>query len=322
MNFQDLVTVGDHKFYLDIAFKKAKKQADESRSSVKKVDRLHKARIIEQKKIESIRDAIDNSLSKIESSFPSMDSLPEFYKELCELHFSVKEVKKAIAAMRWASDKIRDLSKATLANIRKQEDIEKINGIRRAYYGRVSSVMKQINKQLLLLEETRRTMKGFPAIKEKLFTISIVGFPNVGKSTLITQLTFSDVPVNSYAFTTKRLLVGYARVRHEKIQFIDTPGTLARDDKMNYVERLADLAIKYVADTLVYVFDPTEQYPMLKQEKLLKNIKKFGKPVILYVSKTDIADPDIVEEIREKYPEILTNQEDLKNEIEKEFLKY
>ena len=164
-------------------------------------------------------------------------------------------------------------------------------------------------------------MKSFPSVKENLFTVAIVGFPNVGKSTLISALTDSNVEINSYSFTTKSLLIGYRKDGNEKIQFIDTPGTLDRDIKKNIIEKQAELAMKYVADLLVYVFDPIEYYSLEKQERLLKNVNKFGKETILYMSKTDIADPDIIDEITKKHPEILKNEDNLitaiKNNIKK-----
>ncbi|MFP4656319.1 MAG: hypothetical protein ACLFNK_01955, partial [Candidatus Woesearchaeota archaeon] len=70
---------------------------------------------------------------------------------------------------------------------------------------------------------------------------------------------------------------------------------------------------------MIYVFDPTEQYPLEKQERLLKKTKKeHNKDIMTYISKTDIADPIIVEEIKEKHPEAITDKDILFKKI-KEF---
>lgn len=314
MNFQNLVSVEDGRFYLDIAFKRAKKKASEKKLA-SKIDHLTKVKILERMKADIIKDTIEHAFKKIEESYPSIDELPEFYKELCSSHFNTEELKKSLGSLKWARDKITELTRLTHGNIRNASTTDRVSKITNTYYGRVSSVMKQINKHLELLESTRRTMKAFPAIKEKYFTVAIVGFPNVGKSTLLSKVTASKVDINSYAFTTRTLLVGYAMLKHQKIQFVDTPGTLNRENKQNFIEIQANLAMKYVANLLIYIFDPTETYSQDKQERLLKEVKKYHKPVLLYMSKTDIADDAIIEEMKEKHPDIFTDKERLMDTI-------
>jgi len=73
---------------------------------------------------------------------------------------------------------------------------------------------------------------------------------------------------------------------------------------MNYIEMQAYLALKYLADLVIYVFDPRLETPLDEQEKLLSKLKKTGKEILLYMSKTDIADRKIIEEIKDKYPDI------------------
>ena len=322
MNFQGLQFIEDANTYLDTAIKRAKKKSSELKSSLRLKDKVAKSKRVEQKKIVTIQGSLDKALSLIEESYPSFDSLPEFYKELTMLHFDIDEIRKSLGTIKWGRQKIREFTSDCERRIKSSRTISETEQHRRAYYGRISSIMKQLNKHFSFLERVRKTMKIFPAIKEKNFTICIVGFPNVGKSTLLSKLTDAKVEINSYAFTTRQLLVGYKTYRHHKLQFIDTPGTLARDDKKNIIEKQAELAIKYLADTLVYVFDPSENYPLEKQEKLLKNVKKYNKPLLLYLSKTDIADPDIIDEITQKHPNIMTDKILLLQKLGEEYDKY
>ncbi|MFW5852712.1 MAG: GTPase [Nanoarchaeota archaeon] len=308
MNFQDLYKIEDYKFYLDTAFGRARKKQI---AGLKRMDPLLKKKKQDEMKVVSVTENLATALLKIEKSFPSMESLPEFYKEMCRVSFDVDVAKKSIGAVRWAVERVKILSRETTKNIRYSQTEQKSSTYREAFYGRVSSVMKRINKELKFLEEIRKIMKAFPTVKEKYPTVAIVGFPNVGKSTLLSKITSSKVEINSYAFTTKKLLVGYRKSGNSKIQFIDTPGTLNRDEKKNNIEKQAELAIKYVADIIVYVFDPTETYTLENQERLLKNVKKKRKPTILYMSKTDVADQDIVREISKKHKDIILDKEEL-----------
>ena len=122
---------------------------------------------------------------------------------------------------------------------------------------------------------------------------------------MLSQLSKSKPEINEYAFTTKRINVGYyvgkVKGKEVKVQLLDTPGTLNRYDKMNYIEKQAFLAIKYCADVLVYVFDLTEPYSIEKQLKLYKALKKYRKPVIVYLSKVDILDRGKVDEFAKEH---------------------
>ena len=316
MNFQDLRKVEAYQFYLDVALRKASKKLDEKRDSLK-ASKLGKSKQLELMRVELVHEYLVDSLKKILVSFPTMDHLPMFYQQMIKNSIDFITLKQSLGALNWAKNKIKDMFKAYHARIRKTQDVRKVNEYRKEYIGRISSVMKQIKQPLLFLEESRRIMKAFPTIKTSIRTVSIVGFPNVGKTTLLFRLTGSKPEINYYPFTTKGINVSYIRDGKNKIQLLDTPGTLNRFEKMNAIEKQAFLAIKYVSDELVYVFDLTECYPLKDQIKLYKNLKLLKKPIIIYLSKTDILPKEKIEsfEIKEN---IVTNAHKLKKILLKE----
>ena len=132
-------------------------------------------------------------------------------------------------------------------------------------------------------------MKDFPTIKTGVTTACIFGFPNVGKSTLLSKLTTAKPEIKPYAFTTKQLNIGYLQEAHRRIQIIDTPGTLNRFEKMNAIEQQAYLALKFCAEIIIYVYDLTESSaPLADQKKLYQALRLLKKPVVIYLSKTDM----------------------------------
>ena len=162
-------------------------------------------------------------------------------------------------------------------------------------------------------------LSSSPAVIKQMPTVCIAGFPNVGKSTLLGKITTSKPEIKNYAFTTKTLNMGYMSAgKEDNVQVIDTPGTLAREDKMNNIEKQAYLAIKYQADLIVYVFDPTDTYPIEDQEALFELMKKYRKPIVVYLSKTDIATKQQIKRF-DKY-EPYTSQEKVAEEIHKRIL--
>ncbi len=297
MNFQDLAKVEKSQFYLDVAFKAGIKKAALLKSSIRiKSNKVEKARRIEHARIMTVKDKLVNSLYKIITRFPSMDSLPEFYVELIKCTLDFEKIKKSLGNINWAMKKTSELCAETFVKFNVAKSIAEITKARQTFSGRTSSVLKKINPDLAFLETARMEMKGFPSIKTSLMTVAITGFPNVGKSTLLKKITHANPKIGNYPFTTKNLNLGYAYVNDSKVQFIDTPGTLNRYNKMNAIEKKSFLVMKYVADLLIFIFDLTGEYPVERQTELFRKIQEFDKPIIIFVSKADLIDGEMLKE--------------------------
>src|SRR3989344_3928566 len=278
MNFQNLNKIESWQTYLDIAFKSASDGAEAMRTNKGEMlghDRLNKSKNIELRKIHIIRDILSKALSKIVQSFPQIGELPVFYQELMKITLEVGLLKQSLGGINWAEKRIYALTAEYEKKIVKCMEMTKVNGYRQEFYGRISSTIK-------------------PA--EDIKTVALFGFPNVGKSTILSKLTSAKPEIKAYAFTTKQINLGYRKSEShpgEKLQIIDTPGSLDRFEKMNLIEKQAYLALKYCTEKIIYVFDLTEaSAPIQDQEELFQRMKKEhkDKPVVVYLSKTDQLD--------------------------------
>ena len=83
---------------------------------------------------------------------------------------------------------------------------------------------------------------------------------------------------------------------------------------MNSIEKQAFLVMKIVAKKIIYIFDLTEPYPLKDQIVLYEKVKAFGKPVIIYLSKTDILDKEKVAAFSKKY-KVVSDAKALKKEL-------
>src|SRR3989338_71693 len=299
MNLGQLSKVEDAKGHLDIAFGRGRKRADEQRpkTSVKK-GILEKSRRIEKERVIAVSISLQDTLGRIIKNFPSFDKLPSFYRDLTNTTIDVDDVKHALGSVQWAVDNIERLTKQALWDISGHDEISKMNARRRAFYGRVSSLVKQIDKKLSIIENARRTFKNYPPIKTSMTTIIIAGMPNVGKTTLLTTLTGAEPKIAAYPFTTQHLMLGYT----DEYQFIDTPGLLDRPSK-NDIEKRALIAIKHLPSLIIFLIDPTENcgFNIQEQVNLKKNIEKnFNTQIITVATKKDIAEPEDIERLREK----------------------
>lgn len=75
--------------------------------------------------------------------------------------------------------------------------------------------------------------EGFDVTKSGDTRIGLVGFPSVGKSTLLTKLTGTESEAASYEFTTLTCIPGTLNYKGSKIQVLDLPGIIegAKDGK-------------------------------------------------------------------------------------------
>src|SRR5512136_2020978 len=152
-------------------------------------------------------------------------------------------------------------------------------------------MVHQIDNDLRFLNEVRNVLRKLPHVEDAC-TIVIAGYPNVGKSSFIRQVSSADPQVASYPFTTKGIIVGHRIVGRERIQFVDTPGILDRPaDERNAIEKQALSAMMNIADIILFILDPSEHcgYPMEVQRNLLEEVRGLiDVPLVVVANKSDL----------------------------------
>ena len=272
---------------LDKAFKQASKVDYEGRT------RLESVREINIGKLKSSSDIIVSTMGKYVKAFPSINRLSPFYSELIDLAVGTDKLKKSLGAMDWCRGNVARVAKAGMRQMAAARHISEIDAARRATYGRISSFVKQVKKELKFLGDARNKMRKFPTVNPGDPTIVIAGAPNVGKSQLVGRISTAKPRVAVYPFTTHEISVGTFQRKYFRYQVIDTPGLLDRElSERNPIELRAILAVRHLADIIVFMFDPTETcgYPMRDQEHMLETVKKeFGGVQVIEVeNKVDL----------------------------------
>jgi nucleolar GTP-binding protein len=146
---------------------------------------------------------------------------------------------------------------------------------------------------LAYLEEVRKHLSRLPQIDTNARTLIVTGFPNVGKSSFVNNVTKANVDVQPYAFTTQNLFVGHCDYKYATWQVIDTPGVLDHPlDQRNTIEMQAITALAHLNAAILFMLDISEScgYTIPQQIELFNSIKPLfqAKPLVICLTKIDI----------------------------------
>lgn len=161
----------------------------------------------------------------------------------------------------------------------------------------------------------RYAQPGEPAIEKSIILelklladVGLVGFPNAGKSTLLSSISAARPKIADYPFTTMEPQLGIVSYRgNQSFVMADIPGIIegASEGKglglrfLRHIERNAVLLFMVPADA----DDIKAQYDILVGELERFNPQLADKPRVLAISKSDMLDEELMKEIEATLPE-------------------
>ena len=153
--------------------------------------------------------------------------------------------------------------------------------------------------------------EGWKILELKLLAdVGLVGFPNAGKSTLLSVVSAAKPKIADYAFTTLVPNLGIVQYRDARsFVMADIPGIIekAHEGKgighrfLRHIERNATLLFMIPCDA----DDIKKEYEILLNELKMYNPELLDKPRVLAISKCDLADEELLELLAPEIPDDL-----------------
>lgn len=140
--------------------------------------------------------------------------------------------------------------------------------------------------------------------------VGLVGFPNAGKSTLLSVVSAAKPEIADYAFTTLVPNLGIVSYRDNRsFVMADIPGIIEGASKgkglgirfLRHIERNSVLLFLVPADTNRTII---QEYEILLNELEQYNPELMQKPRVLVVSKSDMLDDELMNEMKQELPAI------------------
>ncbi len=154
-----------------------------------------------------------------------------------------------------------------------EEKLEKtpVNKATEKERGRLKSRIAELKEQKQKKAKGTGDTSGYAVEKKGDATVALVGFPSVGKSSLLNELTNADSETGEYEFTTLDVEPGMMKHKGANIQILDVPGLIggAADGRGGGKQVLS---VVRNADLILFLLDPEE----MREEEIKKEVYEVG----------------------------------------------
>ncbi|MCI8490339.1 MAG: GTPase Era [Lachnospiraceae bacterium] len=135
--------------------------------------------------------------------------------------------------------------------------------------------------------------------------VTIIGRPNVGKSTLMNHLIGQKIAItsNKPQTTRNRIQTVYTDMERGQIVFVDTPGIHQAKNKLGeYMVNVAEGTLKDV-DVILWLVEPGN-YIGAGEQHIIEQLQKTKLPVILIINKVDMVEKEKILEYIDTYRKV------------------
>lgn len=284
---------------LSVAFKQTKNLR--IKTSKRRISREEKIANLERERISTLAMVITEKLERIINQFPWIESLHPFYGEICDLMGNIDKIRRILGRLGGIENQIKELERDHIARLKETEHPNDMAEIRNQSNGRMASLLKKAKGDVNYLIRVIKKLKTVPDFNVNYPTVVIAGAPNVGKSSLVIEISTGKPEVGEYPFTTKKIIFGHRDIGMTNIQVVDTPGLLDRPFRdRNLIERQSIISIRHISDIILFMFDISKDATISLEEQfnLFEDIEKeFPNVLIIRVlNKIDLlSEEEIIE---------------------------
>jgi nucleolar GTP-binding protein len=230
----------------------------------------------QQSMLTTAANILSDNLENVVTQWPDFELVDPFYYELADAIVDVDELRQSLSRVTWASRQIDEIKREYQPKLRRTTP-ETARKHRKQAFARMADIVEQVADDLERIGAARDDLKTVPDIRPDEPAIVVAGYPNVGKSSFVNNVTRASNEIATYPFTTRGVQIGHFEHDRIRYQIVDTPGLLDRpEDERNDIERQAVSALEHLADAVVFVVDASGDcgYPIDVQLELRDAVER------------------------------------------------
>lgn len=212
-NFKTIQKIPNANELMDIALSKTQRKTP---TVIRKGFKIQRIRKFYMRKIKFMQDSVNEKLTSIVDGFPKLNDIHPFYADLMNVLYDRDHYKLALGHVNKAKQIVDKVANDYVRLLKYSDSLYRAKQLKRAALGRMCTLIKKLKSSLSYLEEVRQHLGRLPQIDVNSRTLIVTGYPNVGKSSFINNVTNANVDVQPYAFTTQSLFVGHTDYKYAR----------------------------------------------------------------------------------------------------------
>jgi len=210
-NFKSIVKIPTSTELVDISLSKTQRKTPTMVAAGFKISRIRK---FYMRKVKYMQETVTERLTGVVDGFPKLNDVHPFYADLMNVLYDRDHYKLALGHVNKAKSICDNIANDYVRLLKYADSLYRCKMLKRAALGRTCTMLKKLKSSLAYLEEVRKHLSRLPQIDTNSRTLIVTGFPNVGKSSFVNNVTKANVDVQPYAFTTQNLFVGHTEYKY------------------------------------------------------------------------------------------------------------
>ena len=191
-NFKSIVNIPSAQELVDISLSKTQRKTPTVVAAGFKISRIRK---FYMKKVKYMQTTVTERLIGVVDGFPKLNDVHPFYADLMNVLYDRDHYKLALGHVNKARSICDNIANDYVRLLKYADSLYRCKMLKRAALGRTCTMLKKLKSSLDYLEEVRKHLARLPQIDTNARTLIVTGFPNVGKSSFVNNVTNANVDV-------------------------------------------------------------------------------------------------------------------------------
>lgn len=191
-NFKAITKIPDANQLMDITLSKTQRKTPTVIRAGFKISRIRK---FYMRKVKFMQESVNEKLTGIVEGFPKLTDIHPFYADLMNVLYDKDHYKLALGHINKAKNIVDKVANDYVRLLKYADSLYRCKMLKKAALGRMCTLIKKLKSSLNYLEEVRKHLSRLPQIDTNAKTLIITGYPNVGKSSFMNNITKANVDV-------------------------------------------------------------------------------------------------------------------------------